>query len=193
MRQHLESGGLVVYPTSTLPGLGCLPTTRGLDNLFSTKGRSENMPVSLGVANLSQAVDLVIIPELLEKMLDRFVKGGITAILPAKKPLDQRLGGSQVAIRVFSHPSAISLANEFGPITATSANESGEDSECDTEIAAKGLGVKKFVPGNCPNGPGSTFIRLEIDELTNHGWRLTVMREGVVPATDVMRWWTNLV
>jgi len=163
-----------------------------LDNLFSTKGRSDTMPVSLGVANLNQAVELVIIPNLLEEMLDRFVKGGITTILPAKQTLDKRLGGSQVAIRVFSHPSAISLANQFGPITATSANESGEEPECDTEIAAKGLGVAKFVPGNCPNGPGSTFIRLEIDQNEKHGWRLTVMREGVVPATDVMRWWTNL-
>ena len=192
MKKHLESGGLIVYPTSTLPGLGCLPITRGLDNLFSTKGRSDTMPVSLGVANLNQAVELVIIPNLLEEMLDRFVKGGITTILPAKQTLDKRLGGSQVAIRVFSHPSAISLANQFGPITATSANESGEEPECDTEIAAKGLGVAKFVPGNCPNGPGSTFIRLEIDQNEKHGWRLTVMREGVVPATDVMRWWTNL-
>ena len=190
MKKHLESGGLIVYPTSTLPGLGCLPITRGLDNLFSTKGRSDTMPVSLGVANLNQAVELVIIPNLLEEMLDRFVKGGITTILPAKQTLDKRLGGSQVAIRVFSHPSAISLANQFGPITATSANESGEEPECDTEIAAKGLGVAKFVPGNCPNGPGSTFIRLEIDQNEKHGWRLTVMREGVVPPSDVMTWWT---
>ena len=192
MKLHLESGGLIVYPTSTLPGLGCLPITKGLDNLFATKGRSENMPVSLGVANLNQADEIVIIPKMLEQMLEHFVKGGITAILPAKVKLDQRLGGSQVAIRVFSHPSAISLAIEFGPITATSANESGEEPECDTEIAAKGLGVAKFIPGKCPNGSGSTFIRLEIDENEKHGWRLTVMREGVVPATDVTRWWTNL-
>ncbi len=190
MKEHLEAGGLVVYPTSTLPGLGCMPTPEGLDNLFTTKSRPENMPVSLGVANLEQASSLVKIPEFLPEMLEHFIKGGITTILPAINELDKRLGGNQVAIRVFSHPAAVELAENMGPMTATSANESGKDSECDTEIAAKGLGVKKFVPGNCPNGPGSTFIRLEIDELTNHGWRLTVMREGVVPHSDVMRWWT---
>ena len=53
MKEHLESGGLVVYTTSTLPGLGCLPIPSGLDNLYSTKNRPETMPVSLGVSSLS--------------------------------------------------------------------------------------------------------------------------------------------
>ena len=104
--------------------------------------------------------------------------------------MDLRLGGDNVAIRVFSHEAAISLAEKFGPITATSANESGVAPECDTEIAAKNLGVEKFVPGTCPNGLGSTFVKLEKDDAEIRGWRLTVMREGVVPRADVMRWWT---
>ena len=190
MKERLEAGGLVVYPTSTLPGLGCMPTPEGLDNLFTTKSRPENMPVSLGVADLGQASSLVKIPEFLPEMLEHFIKGGITTILPAINELDKRLGGNQVAIRVFSHPAAIELAENMGPMTATSANESGKDSECDTEIAAKILGVRDFIPGTCPNGRGSTFIRLEEDDSEIRGWRLTVMREGVVPPTDVMRWWT---
>ena len=84
MKQYLESGGLLVYPTSTLPGLGCLPTKIGLDNLFETKNRARTMPVSLGVASLDQVSDIVEIPEFLEEFLNNFVKGGITTILPAK-------------------------------------------------------------------------------------------------------------
>ena len=190
MRTHLEAGGLIVYPTSTLPGLGCLPQTNGLDNLYSTKNRPESMPVSLGVANMDQVVKMVEIPNFLNGLLSSFVKGGITTILPAKEAMDQRLGGEEIAIRVFSHPAAIALAEEFGPITATSANESGISPECDTEVAAKILGIEKFVPGTCPNGLGSTFIRLEKNDSEKRGWRLTVMREGVVPRADVMRWWT---
>ena len=190
MKERLEAGGLVVYPTSTLPGLGCMPTREGLDNLFSTKSRSKEMPVSLGIASLMQASSLVKIPDFLPEMLDQFVKGGVTTILPAINQLDNRLGGTQVAIRVFSHPAAIKLAQDFGPLTATSANESGEDPDCNTEIAAKILGVADFIPGTCPNSRGSTFIRLEEDDSEIRGWRLTVMREGVVPPSDVMRWWT---
>ena len=190
MRAHLESGGLIVYPTSTLPGLGCLPLSSGLDNLYATKSRPETMPVSLGVASMDQGATMVEIPDFLDDLLASFAKGGITTILPAMEPMDSRLGGEQIAIRVFSHPAAISLAEEFGAITATSANESGISPECNTEVAAEKLGVKKFVPGTCPNGLGSTFIRLERDDLEIRGWRLTVMREGVVPRADVMRWWT---
>ena len=190
MREHLESGGLIVYPTSTLPGLGCLPLSSGLDNLYATKSRPETMPVSLGVASMDQVATMVEIPDFLDDLLSSFAKGGITTILPAMEPMDTRLGGEQIAIRVFSHPAAISLAEEFGAITATSANESGISPECNTEVAAEKLGVEKFVPGTCPNGLGSTFIRLEKDDLEIRGWRLTVMREGVVPRADVMRWWT---
>ena len=191
MQQYLEEGGLIVYPTSTLPGLGCLPTTKGLDKLFATKNRPETMPVSLGVASISQVGSIVKVPDFLEDFLSAFTKGGITTIIPAKQTMDSRLGGDNVAIRVFSHEAAISIAEEYGPITATSANESGIKPECDTETAARNLGIEKFVPGTCPNGLGSTFVKFEKDEVETRGWRLTVMREGVVPRADVMRWWTN--
>ena len=191
MKEHLESGGLIVYPTSTLPGLGCLPIAIGLDNLYSTKNRPETMPVSLGVSSMSQAKSMVEIPDFLEDFLSSFIKGGITTILPALETMDSRLGGDNVAIRVFSHPAAISLAEEYGPITATSANESGIEPECNTELAAQILDIEHFVPGICPNGLGSTFVSLEKSDAEKRGWRLTVMREGVVPRADVMRWWTN--
>ena len=191
MKEHLESGGLIVYPTSTLPGLGCLPIAIGLDNLYSTKNRPETMPVSLGVSSMSQAKSMVEIPDFLEDFLSSFIKGGITTILPALETVDSRLGGDNVAIRVFSHPAAISLAEEYGPITATSANESGIEPECNTELAAQILDIEHFVPGICPNGLGSTFVSLEKNGAEKRGWRLTVMREGVVPRADVMRWWTN--
>lgn len=191
MKEHLESGGLIVYPTSTLPGLGCLPIAIGLDNLYSTKNRPETMPVSLGVSSMSQAKSMVEIPDFLEDFLSSFIKGGITTILPAIETVDSRLGGDNVAIRVFSHPAAISLAEEYGPITATSANESGIEPECNTELAAQILDIEHFVPGICPNGLGSTFVSLEKSDAEKRGWRLTVMREGVVPRADVMRWWTN--
>ena len=110
MKEHLESGGLVVYPTSTLPGLCCLPIPSVLDNLYSTKNRPETMPVSLGVSSMEQASSIVEIPDFLDEFLSSFTKGGITTILPAIETMDSRLGGNNFAIRLFSHPAAISLA-----------------------------------------------------------------------------------
>ena len=193
MKIKLVDGELIVYPTSTLPGLGCLPTEKGLDNLYAKKNRPETMPVSLGVAKLRQVEHLVKFPAFLEDFLSAFPKGGITTILPAIEKVDNRLGGENIAIRVFSHPDAIELAEHFGPITATSANESGIDPECNTEIAAKILEIDNFVPGICPNGLGSTFVKFDESGANGHGWMLNVMREGVVPQSDVMKWWMNLI
>ena len=125
MKSHLENGGLVVYPTSTLPS-SLVACQYNPDWITCMKQKSTDFNASkLGVANMEQVIDLVEIPSFLEDFLSSFDKGGITTILPAKEILDDRLGGANVAIRVFAHPAAISLAEKFGPITATSANESG--------------------------------------------------------------------
>ena len=56
----VASGGCVVYPTSTQPALGCLPTNTALDGLYAIKNRPSHMPVSIGVADLEQASDCLL-------------------------------------------------------------------------------------------------------------------------------------
>ena len=169
MKNLLEAGGLIVYPTSTLPGLGCLPNKESLDSLFEIKNRSEDKPVSLGVQSLSQAQNLVHIPKCAEDLLDFFPRGSITIILPSRKTLDNRLGGDNVAIRVFDHPDARAITSEVGPITATSANKAGEIPLNNTIDAAKslGLGEECVIPGICTGGLGSTLIQLEKNPIEN--------------------------
>ena len=53
------TGRSIVYPTSTLPALGCIPDSKSLDELYEIKQRSNDAPVSLGVASLDQARELV--------------------------------------------------------------------------------------------------------------------------------------
>ena len=195
MKELLEAGGLIVYPTSTLPGLGCLPNEKSLDLLFETKKRPKNKPVSLGVQSLSQVENIVHVPNIAKDLLGFFPRGSITIILPSLQTLDKRLGGDNVAIRVFDHPEAISIVSEVGPITATSANKAGEIPPSNTLDAALSLGLSKenVVPGICTGGLGSTLIQLEINTAESSGWSLSIMREGVVPCEDVVRCWTTQV
>lgn len=186
--ENLQNNGVVVYPTSTLPGLGCLPNKLALDNLYSLKNRPAEQPVSLGVADLEQAAELVEIPKIAEDLLMAFPRGSLTLILDAVRKLDDRLGGKRVAVRVLADVRAIELVKIVGPITATSANESGVLPECDTEVAARKLGVENFIPGVCPNGLGSTFVKFERNPTEELGWRITIIREGVVPQIDIMKW-----
>ena len=187
---YLQNGGVIAYPTSTLPGLGCIPTSEGLDRLFELKSRSSDKPVSIGVASLDQVRDMVEIHPEIEIFLSEFPRGCFSIVFPSKKPLDDRIGGTSIAIRVFDHPIARELAKTVGPITATSANEAGEEPALTVREAAEGLGLDEIaiLDGNRVTGPGSTFVKFNFD---NPESLVTVMREGVVPTHDVVSWWKN--
>jgi len=188
--EHLHANGVVAYPTSTLPGLACLPTKEALDVLFELKQRPANKPVSLGVLSLDQAAALVSVPEKVRDLEAAFPKGGFTFVLDAHAALDPRLGGSRVAVRCLAHPMARALVDAVGPITATSANESGETPADSAQEAGRGLGLPEhaILSGMCPGGNGSTFVNVTTHE---HGVEVTVMREGVVPSDSVVEWWKS--
>ena len=187
---HVNEGGVVAYPTSTLPGLACLPVESSLDALFELKQRPADKPVSLGVLSLDQAASLVQVPEKIRALEASFPKGVFTFILDAVAPLDLRLGGSRVAVRCLAHPTARQLVEAFGPITATSANESGESPEATAEAAGASLGLPNhaILAGDCPGGVGSTILSVIEGR---DGVEVTVMREGIVPTHSVVQWWKN--
>ena len=191
--ENLRSNGVVVYPTSTLPGLGCLPNSDALDNLYRIKNRPRSQPVSLGVASLKQAEQLVYVPPIAREILDAFPKGSITLILDAIETLDDRLGGNRVAVRVLSDERGLALVKEIGPITATSANHSGVEPMYSTTLAAKALELdeQSIIAGNCPGGVPSTILSIEKSKFNYDDFTVTIMREGVVPRNDVETWMRN--
>ena len=186
----LRSNGIVAYPTSTLPGLATLPTSEALDALFALKRRQADQPVSLGVASLEQAELLVHVPEFVHRLLADFERGSLTLLLDAHTPLDPRLGGQRVAIRVFAHPIALALAQSVGPVTATSANVAGTPPLSETEKAGLELGLpsQAILPGKCSGGLGSTLVSVEKSEGSPMGYSVSIMREGVIPKFDVTSW-----
>lgn len=187
----IRANQVIAYPTSTLPGLACLPNSEALDNLFTLKNRSADKPVSLGVANIEQARSLVEVPQVAIDLLNSFPRGVFTLILDAHEALDSRLGGERVAVRVLAREEAIRLCEILGPITATSANEAGETPEDNALDAGLGLGLdtSRIIPGECPGGSGSTILSIQRDENEQTGFSLTIMREGIIPREDVVLWW----
>lgn len=186
----LEAGGVIAYPTSTLPGLATLPTTSALDALFDLKQRPAHQPVSLGVHSLEQAEQYVVVPSIARDLLAAFPRGSITLLLDAKNSVDARLGGERIAVRVLEHPTARALVAEVGPVTATSANTSGEPPLESAEAAGYGLGLSanSILPGACPGGLGSTFVSIVQDKGGSSEFSVSIMREGVAPANEVRTW-----
>lgn len=188
----LRRGMCVVYPTSTQPALGCLPTSEALDLLYSLKNREDSQPVSLAVANLEQAKMIAHVPDSVVSMLDHFPTGSITVILDSRSTLDERLGGERVALRVVSHDTAVRLVEEVGPITATSANISGSPPEDDPAMAARSLSTDgshiPFVSGLCGGGVPSTLISWQSSTHSPDTTGTKVLREGLVKKSEVFEW-----
>ena len=191
--EEVLKGNCVVYPTSTLPALGCILTSESLDRLYSIKKRPNNMVVSIGVANLEQASKLVHLTNDLEDFLAVFPEGSLTIILPAKKPLDNRLGGEKIAIRILENKVAKKFIEKTGPLTATSANISGLEPLKDCEMAAKTLSSSEntisFLSGTCSGGIPSTLIAWYTVCKSPNGNEIEVLREGLVGEKEIQEWW----
>jgi L-threonylcarbamoyladenylate synthase len=193
----VASGGCIVYPTSTQPALGCLPTSTALDGLYAIKNRPSHMPVSIGVADLEQASNLVELTDDIPDLLASFPEGSLTLVLPAKETLDSRVGGEKIAIRVVAHPVAKALLRATGPLTATSANISGTEPESNcpdaVDILQKAGHKVGLVEGNTPGGLPSTLIAwysvCDVSDCTS----IEVLREGIIPADEVLLWWKSQI
>ena len=150
------------------------------------------MPVSIGVASLAQAETLVEVPDEVRELLGGFPEGSLTVVLRAHDTLDPRLGGDNVAIRVVAHPRAKRLLEATGPLTATSANRSGEDPVSDCGEAARLLLANgdaiECVPGACPGGSPSTLIVWYSVCGSTESRDIEVLREGVVSELEVRAW-----
>ena len=185
----------VIYPTTTLPGLGCLPTTAALDRLFACKDRPTDMPVSLGVASIEQAEVIVEIPALARHLIANAPPASLSIILRAHNKLDDRVGGENIAIRILTHPVAVQLLSVTGPLTATSANPSGITcpDNCDAAAQLLDFPPHAVLAGVCTGGLPSTLVKLSSSAEISQGLpAVTIMREGILPSSRVVEWSMNL-
>jgi L-threonylcarbamoyladenylate synthase len=141
---------------------------------------------------LEQASDLVYLTDDLEDFLSAFPEGSITIILRAKTPLDERLGGENIAIRILSNPTAKKFVKQTGPITATSANISGLTPVNDCQIAAESLSNAannvSYITGVCPGGTPSTLISWYTVCKSPNSREIEVLREGLVKSKEILEW-----
>ncbi|MBO4301194.1 MAG: L-threonylcarbamoyladenylate synthase [Desulfovibrio sp.] len=124
----LHCGGIVIFPTETLYGLGCLAVNAdAVKRVYQLKRRPVHKPLPLLAADEKQA-DTVADLSLMPQRLRTFWPGPLTVLLPGRSVLPSLLTDERglVAVRVTSHPLAIALASLAGGVlTASSANFSG--------------------------------------------------------------------
>lgn len=164
----IRKGGLVAFPTETVYGLGAdALNPHAVARIFEVKNRPRFDPIIVHVANFSEVERLWShVDERAEKLMEKFWPGPLTLALPKSDivPDIVTAGLSTVAIRMPSHPVALSLIKEAQtPIAAPSANPFGYLSPTSAEHVKEQLGNKIELildGGRCPVGVESTVISL---------------------------------
>ena len=126
----LKRGGVVVYPTDTLYGLGA----NALDEnavlkVYEIKKRERNKPLPIIAKDLRMVKRIACVDSRVEKILNKIWPGPITLVLRKKDIVPYILTGNEetVAMRIPDNEFISALMNKVDfPITATSANISGE-------------------------------------------------------------------
>lgn len=162
----LDRGGVIIYPTETLYGIGVRYDNRdGLKKIFELKSRSKEKTLLL-IVN-SNHLDLLVshIPSLAKRFIEKYWPGPLTILLPAKEGLPEEIvKDGKVAVRMPGESFALKLIlrSPF-PITATSANISDRPASADFETVYeyfKDSPVDMIIDGGKLFGVPSTIIDL---------------------------------
>lgn len=127
-KEVLSQGGLVIYPTETIYGIGADAANQiAVDKLLNYKSRREGKPLSIAVTDLVMAEKFVELDDQAIQFYQRFLPGPYTIVSKDKGKLARGVASefNTLGIRISSHPFVTDLVKAFSkPITATSANSS---------------------------------------------------------------------
>jgi L-threonylcarbamoyladenylate synthase len=171
--QIILDGGLVVFPTETVYGLGGNGLLSDAANkIYSAKGRPSDNPLIIHIAEPSDADKYAQTSDIYYRLADAFMPGPLTVIMPKRDCIPHSVTGGleTVAVRCPSHPVAHELIKECGvPIAAPSANISGRPSPTDAKYVIEDMNgrVDMIIDGGeCEIGLESTIVKIDGNSLT---------------------------
>jgi L-threonylcarbamoyladenylate synthase len=185
----IRNGGLVALPTDTLYGLAADPfRSDAIARVFTVKGRTAASALPLIAADADQiAARLGPLSAAAQRLAAKFWPGPLTLLIPAPVALAREVtaGTGRVGVRVPAHDIARAICRGADrPITATSANRSGQPATADPEEVERTLGedVDLLIDaGPTRGGAPSTIV-----DTTGPTPRL--VREGAVSWHEIQAW-----
>ncbi len=177
----VRSGGLVVYPTDTVYGLGCDPfNERAVRRVFEVKGREFGKPLPILASSLEDVMRIALLDGRALSLARLFWPGPLTLVVPRKTVLPDIVvcGRPSVGVRIPGHEVALDLIRACGGLlVGTSANRSGGKAPRDAGEAISEVGglVDLVIDaGPAPLGVPSTVLDLT-------GPRPRILRAGAIP------------
>ena len=182
----LRRGGLVVFPTETVYGLG----GNALDpaasaKIYAAKGRPSDNPLIIHIADPKDAEAYTYTDPLYDSLAEHFMPGPLTVIMEARDnvPREVRAGLPTVAVRCPAHPLANRLIRAAGvPSAAPSANLSGKPSPTEGRHVRADMDgrVDVILDGGAASiGVESTIVKIEKDG------GLLLLRPGGITVDDL--------
>jgi len=198
-RGAVGRGELVVIPTDTVYGVAADAfSPAAVQRLLDAKGRDRTAPPPVLVPSLATLDALAdSVPDEVRALVDAFWPGGLTVILRARGMLDWDLGETRgtVALRMPSHPIALELLAETGPLATSSANLTGRPAALTAAEAESMLGdsVAVYLEAGAagedyPDAAahtGSTIV--DATNLEHPDGKLRIVRHGVISDAEIVR------
>lgn len=182
VREILKDGGTVIFPTETAYGIAAdARNPDAVEKVYKAKKRSRSKGLTTIVSSKEQAEEYGILDDTERKLIDEFMPGPLTLVTEKDDGLAENIN-DQFVFRISSSEVARELAKEF-PITATSANISGEKTSYSVEDISNDLlnevdGVLDH--GDLEKGPTSTIVEIVDGELKIH-------REGPISLSELQQ------
>jgi L-threonylcarbamoyladenylate synthase len=185
----IGTGGVVALPTDTLYGLAADPfSAAAVARVFQIKGREATKALPLIAADAVQVRQyLGSLPAIAEWLAERYWPGPLTLVVPAPPAVARAVtgGSGRVGVRVPASDVARAVCASLGrPVTATSANRSGEPPAADPDEVERALGDRiDFLldVGRTPGGFPSTIV----DVMEG---RPQLVRAGAVSWSEIQAW-----
>ena len=175
----LKSGLPIIFPTDTLPAIGCLPKFSNI--IYDFKKRDRDKPLILMGSEHKQLIDYVheSAKEDYENLASKYWPGALTMVIPASEKQTSILTSNDLTLglRIPNSYMAQSLMRETGPLLTSSANISGFKGSITVEGIAQdfpSLKILSPIPWEKSSGKASTIIFWK----KSGDWRL--IREGEV-------------
>ena len=179
----ITEGGIAVFPTDTVYGIGCNPfDSKAVEKVYSIKSRSKSKPFPILTDSLETAEKIAEFDARSRQMAKKFWPGPLTILVKLKdQDLQQSLGlTDKIGLRVPNHDCTLELLKKCHFLVGTSANKSGKNSFVDPNRCMESIdGFDVFVDGGKINSDSeSTIIEIIND-------KIKVIRRGVLSEEEL--------
>ena len=180
----IENGGVIIFPTDTVYGIGCNPyDANAVKKIYEIKSREKIKSLPVLASSIEIVKQISIIDEFTEKIIKKYWPGPLTLILKLKdKNLKESLNlEDKIAVRIPNSVCTLKLLNKCNLLVGTSANVSGDSSFTDPQECMKNVkNYDVFVDGGTITSKGeSTIIEIKNE-------KIHVIREGALKKEDIV-------